>query len=78
MDSRITSESCNADAELSAEALREKYVIVLGEPEHPAFEKADWQESVAAGDTEQGYWDWVVANLEETSIETTPSHSGAM
>lgn len=31
--------------------------------EHPDFPEDDWREAVAAGDTRDGYWDWVVNEM---------------
>lgn len=33
--------------------------------EHPALPVADWKIEVENDDTRLGYWDWVVARLEE-------------
>lgn len=32
---------------------------------HPAYPVKDWLYEVRNGDTRQGYWDWVVARIEE-------------
>lgn len=32
--------------------------------EHPDFPEIDWQETVAKGETREGYWDWVVNEME--------------
>lgn len=47
------------DKELNPDGLREKY----GD-EHPHWPKSDWQYLVANGDTNQGYWPWVEAQVE--------------
>lgn len=31
--------------------------------EHPDFPEEDWRAAVAAGDTREGYWDWVVLEM---------------
>jgi hypothetical protein len=42
--------------------------------EHPSYERAGWQYEVANGDTQRGYWDYVVAKLgeEQTDRENLP------
>lgn len=42
--------------------LRNTYGGVWGE--HPAYPVKDWRYQVANGDTRQGYWEWVVSELE--------------
>ena len=42
--------------------------------EHPSYDRAGWQYEVANGDTQSGYWDYVVAKLgeEQTDSERSP------
>jgi hypothetical protein len=60
-----------SDHLMSAEQLREKYVGAGfggwgGHPRHP---RADWQYEAGQGDTQIGYWDWVVSRLEQEALE---------
>jgi hypothetical protein len=53
---------------------RRRYELTGGDPtgEHPDFPRADWRDEVAAGDTQLGYWDWVVARLHEPCVREQP------
>ncbi len=31
--------------------------------EHPDFPEIDWQEAVQAGETREGYWEWVITEM---------------
>jgi hypothetical protein len=48
-------------ADLSVAQLME--IDVWGE--HPVHTRTEWQDEVAAGDTQRGYWDWVQAMIEQ-------------
>ena len=41
--------------------------------EHPSYERAGWQYEVANGDTQSGYWDYVVAKLGEEQADSENS-----
>lgn len=43
--------------------------------EHPDYERAYWRQVVEAGNTQRGYWDWVLAQIEEAEVEVKPPHS---
>lgn len=47
---------------MTANTLRDKYGTW---GEHPSYPSEDWKYEVEAGDTRRGYWDWVVAKLEQ-------------
>ena len=52
--------------DLSAQELAEKYAGPNGAwGEHPDFCRNDWQTEVGNDDTLLGYWDWVVAQLDQ-------------
>jgi hypothetical protein len=56
----------SCDHTLSALQLHTKYSQENGDwGQHPKYSRAFWREEVVAGDTQRGYWDWVVAQLEE-------------
>jgi hypothetical protein len=48
---------------VTADALRAKFGGHWGA--HPAHSRADWQMEVANGDTVNGYWEWVIGQLEQ-------------
>ena len=48
------------DFGLSLEQLKGKY----GPGEHPDHIREDWRHDVAQGDTNLGYWEWVVYQVE--------------
>lgn len=47
-----------------ANKLAEKFGLWVG---HPDFKVCVWQYEVANNDTRLGYWDWVVAQIEENA-----------
>lgn len=52
--------------DLSAQELADKYAGPNGAwGEHPDFCRKDWQTEVGNDDTLLGYWDWVVAQLDQ-------------
>ena len=51
------------DIELSAEELAQRHGGYWGQ--HPAVPVADWQYEIANGDTRRGYWEHVLAALEQ-------------
>ncbi|MHB1642514.1 MAG: hypothetical protein ACYCS8_07620 [Acidithiobacillus sp.] len=50
----------DGDYGLTVEQLEEKY----GHREHPDYIREEWSEDVGNGDTNLGYWDWVLHNVE--------------
>lgn len=48
-----------------AEVLQDHYGVW---GQFPAFARQDWQYEVENGDTNQGYWDWVVSTLEAREL----------
>lgn len=47
---------------MKAEALQLANTLgVTGE--HPDYPLMDWQAAVQAGDTREGYWDWVISEM---------------
>lgn len=66
-------ELARADHLLTADELRQKYFDPNGrwdsEGEHPRFGKWDWYQIVAQRSTLLGYWDWVVAKVEQAYDE---------
>ena len=58
------------DKELTATELQEKYDHVSGKwGEHPDYRMEAWGEAAADLSTRLGYWDWVVAQLEQDGDE---------
>lgn len=55
----------HADTALTADQLADKY-SPNGDGEHPQHPRQDWCAEVAMGNTLRGYWDWVVAQIEES------------
>lgn len=61
-----------ADYQLNAAQLREKYeTLDPGDhwAEHPDFTHADWAQEAAELNTLNGYWDWVVNEIEQRQDE---------
>jgi len=40
---------------------------------HEEYTRAEWCDDVRIGDTQLGYWDWVIHNLESHDDEPTTS-----
>ena len=59
------------DTGLTAEQLENKYAPDEGELDdcHPKHTVTAWQEQVYDSVTRQGYWDWVVQQIEEADHE---------
>lgn len=68
MSRQERTEIIKADFALSAEQLDEKY-NPEGYGEHPVFTRGDWISDVFHGYTLRGYWDWLVARIEEEMDE---------
>lgn len=64
MDPILRQQILNADRELYTGELDDKY-NPKGDGEHPIFPRSDWRDQVAQENTLRGYWDWVVAQIEE-------------
>lgn len=47
---------------MKSEALRLANAIGISS-EHPDLPEEDWRAAVVAGETREGYWDWVVSEL---------------
>lgn len=58
----------------SAAELAEQHGGVWGE--HPAHPVEDWRYQIANGDTRQGYWDWVAAEV-ESAMQAQPADDAA-
>lgn len=50
------------DWDLTLAQLKAKY---HGPAQHPEFTQETWKQEVVSDGTKRGYWDWVVAQLEE-------------
>lgn len=61
---RLNLDLFESDEELDAAGLQRKYQGELGQGEHPDHTRAYWQERVAEGDTDAGYWEWLEHNLD--------------
>lgn len=57
------------ETELSAKQLADFYGTPNSWGEHPRYPRRDWQHEVGEGDTQIGYWDWVVHALEADADE---------
>lgn len=54
------------DCELTSEELQQRYADPDGGwGEHPRFSRNEWMHEVANGDTQCGYWEWAVSQLEQ-------------
>lgn len=54
------------DCELTADELQQRYAEAYRRwGEHPRFSRNGWLHEVANGDTQRGYWDWVVSQIEQ-------------
>lgn len=72
LESRLTEPESHKTAEatlqpLSAGQLAEKYGTDSSWGEHPEFSRGTWQDEVATGDVQSGYWDWVVSQIAQES-----------
>ena len=36
--------------------------------EHPTYQRSDWRQEVSGNDTNLGYWDWVVQQIEAGGV----------
>lgn len=66
------------DEQLDAAGLKQKYQGELGQGEHPDHSRAYWQERVAEGDTDGGYWEWLEHNLDCDEREARGETLGIM
>ncbi|GAB0154619.1 hypothetical protein [Marinobacterium sp. BA1] len=60
------------DHQLNAEELQAKYEALdtsEGWAQHPRYEREDWQHEAAEGNTQLGYWDWVMHALEAEAVD---------
>lgn len=64
MDPSLRQQILNADRNLYAFQLDDKY-NQEGDGEHPIFTRGNWRDQVSQGYTLSGYWNWVVAQIEE-------------
>jgi hypothetical protein len=55
------------DSRLSSEQLRTRYELA---GEHACFTKQDWKDEVSNDETLRGYWDWVLAKIEQAGEES--------
>lgn len=61
---RLNLDLFRPDGQLDAAGLQRKYQGALGQGEHPSHSREYWQERVAEGDTDAGYWEWLEHNLD--------------
>ena len=65
------------DKELTAAELQEKYDYPSGRwGNHPDYPMEAWGESAADLSTRLGYWDWVVAQLEQNDDDDETEDEG--
>lgn len=55
----------NADKDLTADQLSQKYNAELGDGRHPLFGEEAWMQEVLNRETLRGYWDWVTGQIEQ-------------
>ena len=58
----------NDERFLTAEQLDDIY-NPDGDGEHPTYTRGMWRQAVSQKETLRGYWDWVVAQIEESADE---------
>jgi hypothetical protein len=63
--------SMDGDLGCTTEELEAKYGT-----EHPAYQMADWQAEVAAGDTKLGYWIWAMHSVESHCFDQSATEPG--